>query len=263
LTSTTEKRLSLHRRLTRRQEQNDALRRRIEQLQPLANIGTAAFMIAHEINNLLTPVSSYAALALSNPDDRALSAKALQKAVGNCDRTAKIMESMLALANGEKQERAETRLAGLIDEIFICLGRDFSKDGITVQIQVPKQLTIWAVPVQIQHVLMNLILNAREAMLASGGVLTIKAVDAPDTICIEVRDTGCGIEPGDLDDVFKSFFTTKTTADSPPQRQGCGLGLAFCRQVVDAHNGLISVESKPKVGTTFTITLPKPQQAYG
>jgi signal transduction histidine kinase len=121
---------------------------------------------------------------------------------------------------------------------------------------------------------MNLILNAREAMLSRGGVLTIRAAEKTDAIQIEVADTGCGIEPAHLKNIFELFFTrqtaggltTKANNESPSQYRRAGLGLAFCKKIIDAHNGLISVESEPDKGSTFKICLPnlnfsKPQSA--
>ena len=259
MTSIIEKRLSLHQRLTSQQEENNDLKSQMSQLQALANLGTAASMIAHEINNLLTPLESYAELALKNLDDKPLTEKALKKAAQNAMQASKIMESILALANGQTQEKKTTPLLPLIEEIFTCLCRDFAKDGITVKVRIPAALMVWAVPVQIQQVLMNLVLNARHAMLPHGGTLKIKAVEQIDMVQIQVTDTGCGIKPNDLKNIFESFFTTKADDKSSSSCSGAGLGLAFCRKIVDAHAGSISVESKPSDGTTFTITLPKPQ----
>ncbi len=258
MASITGKRLSLHRDLQRRREENAALKSEVEDLGHLANMGVASYMIAHEINNLLTPIGTYAGLALENPDDVELGKKALGKAVRNCDRASKIMESMLALANGQRQQKENCRLAGLVEDVFGCLVRDFNKDGITVDIQIAADLEVWAVAVQIQQLLMNLILNAREAMLECGGILCIKAQRGADAVEITVRDTGEGIEASDLNNIFEPFFTTKKEGKSPSGRLGSGLGLAFCKRVVEAHNGTISVESKPAEGSTFKIVLPKP-----
>ena len=256
MTSIIEKRVSLHRSLAERQQQNKTLKSQISQLQALANIGTATCMIAHEINNLLTPLASYAAIALKNPDDKALTEKALQKVTQNCERASKVMESILAMANGETQEKKDVRLIALVEEIFTCLCRDFAKDKITVNLQIPEDLMVWAVPVQIQQVLMNLILNAREAMLPRGGILTVKAQNATDSVRIEVCDTGCGIEPADLKKIFEPFFTA-TDKKSSSRRLGSGLGLAFCKEIVDSHKGCISVESTPAKGSKFEMILPK------
>jgi signal transduction histidine kinase len=240
------------------EHQNQALKSQLLGMQHLASMGTVSFMIAHEINNLLTPLKSYASFALTDLDDRALCEKALQKVVKNCDRTSKIMDSILSMANGHTQNTEEVRVSGLIEEIFTCLCRDFSKDGITVEMRIPENLTIRGVPVQIQQVLMNLILNARDAMLPGGGVLIIEATDRGDSVEIAVADTGDGIEPGNLENIFDMFFTTKADKRSAAENSGAGLGLAFCKMVIDNHEGSISVKSEPGSGSKFTITLPKP-----
>ncbi len=258
MTSIIEKRRSLHRNLEIHRKKNDKLKFQVSQLQALSNIGTTTCMIAHEINNLLTPLSCYAELALRNPDDKSLSEKALKKTQQNCDRATKIMKSILAVANGETQQKEDVRLVDSIEEIFSCLCRDFQKDSITVDIQIPEDLTIWAVPVEIQQVLMNLILNARDAMLGRGGTLAIKARNTDDTVQIEVSDTGCGIEYLELNKIFEPFYTTKKD-NSMTQNSGSGLGLAFCKKIVDAYNGSIYAESTPNVQTTFIITLPLSQ----
>jgi len=241
----------------RRREENEALKLELEELGHLANMGIAGYMIAHEINNLLTPIGTYAGLALENPDDVELGKKALNKAVQNCKRASKIMESILTLANGRDQEKENCRLLELVREVFAYLVRDFSKDGIKVDILIAANLQVWAVPAQIQQVLMNLILNAREAMLKGGGILRIKAEQGADAVEITLSDTGCGIEPSDLEEIFEPFFTTKRMGNSPSGRPGCGLGLAFCKKVVETHGGTISVESKPREGSTFKIVLPR------
>ena len=259
MASITEKRACLHKRIKDQQQQNNTLKSQVNHLQHLANIGTVSYMIAHEINNLLTPLKTYADLALKNFDDKALCEKALRKTIRNCERASNVMESMLALANNQTQEKKNAGLLTFVEEIFGCLCRDFTKDGITVEIDIPQDLTVWAVPVQIQQVLMNLILNARQAMLPRGGVLSIRAEDKNDTVEIEIKDTGVGIKPADLGRIFDPFFTTKKDENAKSENSGAGLGLAFCKRVIEEHNGLISVESKPALGSKFRIILPKPR----
>ena len=259
MASITQKRFSLHRRVQLQEHHNQALKSQLLGLQHLASMGTVSYMIAHEINNLLTPLKSYASFALTDLDDRTLSEKALQKVVKNCDRTSNIMDSMLALASGQTQQEDNVRLLGLIEEVFTCLCRDFAKDGITVEMRVADDLTISGVPVQIQQVLINLILNARDAMLPGGGVLTIEAADKADSVEITVADTGAGIGPDDLENIFEMFFTTKANKRSAAENSGAGLGLAFCKMIVDDHDGTLSVESEPGSGSKFTISLPKSQ----
>jgi len=258
LTSIIEKRRSLHRNLEIHRKQNDALDIQVSQIQALANIGTTTCILAHEINNLLTPLTCYAELALNTPEDKPLSEKALKKTVQNCERATKIMKSILAVASGRDQQKEDTHLAALVEEIFSCLCRDFKKDSITVNIQIPDDLTVFAVPVEIQQVLMNLILNARDAMFGRSGILTIKAQDTDNEVRIEVSDTGTGIESSELNKIFEAFYTARKN-NSSMQNSGSGLGLAFCKKIVDSYDGCICVESIPDVRTTFVITLPKSQ----
>jgi two-component system NtrC family sensor kinase len=257
LTSIIEKRLSLHQRLVQKEEENSALKAQNTQLQALATLGSATCMIAHEINNLLTPLVNYAALAVQNPADKELSGKALEKTMHNCRRAAEIMQSMLAMASGQKQQREDVAVRALVEGVFTCLCRDFQKDAITVEIQIPESLQVSCIPVQIQQVLMNLILNAREAMLPGGGLLQVTAGSDGRSVEMTVRDTGRGIMPENLRNIFRPFFTTKTGKDRLCDGSGSGVGLAFCRRIIDAHGGEITVESTPGRGTVFTIRLPK------
>jgi two-component system NtrC family sensor kinase len=257
LTSIIEKRLSLHKQLENHKQETEDLRSEINSLQGPANIGLATCMIAHEINNLLTPIANYATLALNNIDDKALTEKTLHKTEKNCRRASQIMESILTISNGQKQKRQKVKLSVLLEEVFSCLCRDFCKDNIKIDIKIPKDLTINVVPVQIQQVLMNLILNARDAMIPKGGSLTLKCKNTLDHIQITVKDTGCGIGHEHLDKIFDSFYTTKGQGNSESNSSGFGFGLAFCKRIIEEHQGDISVESELGKGTQFTIILPK------
>jgi signal transduction histidine kinase len=215
-------------------------------------------MIAHEINNLLTPLANYAALATQNPEDKKLAEKVLDKTVRNCQRAAKIMQSMLAMANGQKQQRETVSAKALVEEVFTCLCRDFNKDRIRVEIQVDEGLQMTCIPVQIEQVLMNLILNARDAMLPGGGTLRVSAATDEEHLNLIVSDTGTGITPENLKNIFRPFFTTKTGTNRPAgSTSGSGVGLAFCRRIVDAHGGEITVQSQIGQGSTFTVRLPR------
>lgn len=256
MTSIIEKRLSLHQGLAQKEQENSALRAQNVQLQALATLGSATCMIAHEINNLLTPLTTYAALAVQNPDDTALAKKVLDKTVRNCQRASRIMQSVLAMANGQKQQREQVAVRTLVEQVFTCLCRDLGKDGITVQTTIPDDLRVDCVPVQIEQVLMNLILNAREAMLPGGGFLKLSASQDGPHVVLVVSDTGKGIPAEHLTSIFRPFFTTKGGPDSPAG-SGSGVGLAFCKRIVDAHGGEIAVASRVMQGSTFTIRLPR------
>ena len=154
-----ESRRNLHKNLSSLKQENDILKKENDQLQSLANLGSSAYMIAHEINNLISPITNYSELALQNIDEKKTVKKALEKAIYNSQRISEIMSSILALSNGQKQEKKEVVLKELIAEVFTCLSRDFSKDGITVNLQIPEDINLFCMPVQIQQVLMNLVHN--------------------------------------------------------------------------------------------------------
>jgi two-component system NtrC family sensor kinase len=254
------KRNSLHRRLAQVENFNSQLKTEMVQIQPLANIGLVSSMIAHEMNNILTPIGTYAELAIGHLDDDELVHKALKKAQSNSKRAAKILESMLSMAAGKPQLKTSHNLCALVDEIFDCMGRDFSKDSITVKVDIPKDMQVTAEAICLQQVLMNLILNAHKAMSCSanrskGGYLTINAKETGENVVIAVTDTGCGIEAENIEKVFEPFYTTKTP-DAHTGKEGTGLGLAFCKRIIDSHNGELTARSTPNIETTFTISIP-------
>ncbi len=251
--SVIEKRKSVHKELERLRRENETLRSYASHLEPLANLGSATAMIAHELNNLLTPPVNYARLALKNPDDQAYCDKALAKTVSNCERASRVAAGILALAGGEGQEKEQMSLSEVVEEVFGCLCRDFQKDKITVKVEVPDDIRLFAVQSLIEQMLMNLILNARDAMLAQGGTLSVNASASDANVTIEVGDTGKGIAADELTNIFDCFYTTKQGSDG---RSGSGLGLALCKRVVDAHNGSITVQSQPGRGTKFVVTVP-------
>lgn len=250
-----QKRRSLNKEISFQLQEKKELEARLSRLQALANLGTLTAMVAHEINNILMPLGNYAQVALSCPADKELTEKALKKTVFNSSRASEILESILAVVNGEAIEKKICRLKQLVDEVLSCMGRDFEKDCIKLKLDIPEHLDINVVPVQFQQVIMNLILNAREAMLPSAGTLSVKAFKQQENIIIEIADTGSGIAPENMKKIFEPFFSTKTPT-SPAARLGAGLGLLFCKEVVDSHNGTITVDSAPNNGTKFTITLP-------
>jgi len=258
LASLIERRQALHRSLQQVRQQNQSLTSQLETLQPLATVGSLMCMIAHEVNNLLTPMANFADLALRHPEDQELTQKALVKAVKSSQQACKIMESLVNMAHGKQGEKTAVKISQIIGEVFTCLARDLSKDGIEVRLDVPGDLEIYCVPVQIQQVLMNLILNARQAMMPGGGILTIVACRSDGGVCIEVCDTGPGIPAQILDRIFEPFFSTKDRARASQEGGGLGLGLAFCKLIVDSHKGRLTVNSRPKTGTVFQIFLPNP-----
>ena len=219
-------------------------------LQPLADLGLAWAMTAHELNNLLMPVLNYSHLASQHPEDAGLCEKAIQKTALLSRRAATILEKVMQMAHEGRIEKETQSLNALFDNVFACLGRDFSKDRIRVVRQIADDVEITADGIAMQQVFMNLILNARHAMLETGGVLTISGDLISDGTVIRIADTGFGMETEKLKQIFTPFYTSGKDG-------GNGLGLAFCRKVIEAHSGFITVDSEPGNGTRFKIMLPK------
>jgi signal transduction histidine kinase len=251
---------TLNRQLELMQTQLDSLRDQLTESQRLATIGTIAAVIAHEFNNLLTPIVSYSQFALQSAEsdnpDMPLIRKALSKAFQSSSKAGRICTSMLSLARGESSF-GEVNVQKLIDEVLLVLARDPQKDGIALRVQVQPDLYVWGDEVQLEQVLLNLLINARQAMLGKGGSLTIKAMrgEGADELKIQVIDTGPGIPEKLLPKIFQPFFTTKGTAKKG-EAKGTGLGLAICKEIIEHHKGNITVQSEVGKGTTFTIHLP-------
>ena len=258
---------SLTERIARMQDQLDQLRGQLQESQRLATIGTIAAVIAHEFNNLLTPIVSYSQYALSSAQsptpDMDLVRKALGKAYQSSSKAGKICGAMLGLARGESSfGRVEVRR--LIEEALAVLARDPQKDGIALRVQVQPELAVSGDAVQLEQVLLNLLINARQALLGRGGGITIKAsaissadagAETAGEALIQVIDTGPGIPEKHLPRIFEPFFTTKK-AVTRGETRGTGLGLAICKEIVEHHHGRIQVQSEVGRGTTFNIYLP-------
>jgi len=269
----------------------NALQQRIEQLQTnlnqqqkLATLGMVTAVIAHEFNNILTPMISYTTYALGDKADEALKKKALERALAGAERMANISKSLLGFARGDESTSADVKKC--VSETLACLSRDLSKDGITLTLEITDSLCVAMNAGQLQQVLMNLIVNARAAMVAakqqrpaatedgfSGAMKMIRAgvkrlaVRAYDLghaaerrmVQIRVEDTGPGIAPEILPKIFDPFFTTKATPGENGQSQGgggTGLGLTICKELITQAGGTIRVESEPGRGTAFILELP-------
>lgn len=248
--------------LSSAQEQLDQLKRQVMESQRLATIGTIAAVIAHEFNNLLTPIVSYSQYALTSAEsdkpDMEMIKKALSKAYQSSVKAGRICQSMLGLARGESSS-STVPVQTLVDETLLVMARDPQKDGLALRVQIQPNLTVNGDPVQLEQVLLNLLINARQAMAGRPGSLTIKAADSesnPAEARIQIIDTGPGIPDKLLPRIFEPFFTTKGTAKKG-EPKGTGLGLAICKEIVEHHRGRIEVASEVGKGTTFSIYLPK------
>ena len=236
-------------------EQFDRLQAQVRQSQKLATLGATAAMIAHEFNNLFTPVVAYAQHALDSSDVE-LMRKALGKTLEQTAIVREMADRVIGLARPADGAIKSIGVCDIVQKAIGCLGRDLAKDNISVNVQIDGGLAVRANENQLLQVLFNLVINARQAMLGRRGRLAIDAVPTRDGhVQINVRDTGCGIAPEHLERVFEPFFTTKHDADRL-DRRGLGLGLSICQDIIWELGGRIEVSSQVNVGTTFTLTLP-------
>ena len=240
--------------LSQLQDQFDRLKAQVRQAQQLANLGTAATTIAHEVSNLLTPIQSYAQAALETGDVE-LQKKALAVTLKHVRMLVEMSDRVLEIGAAKEPNQEPVPVRAVVNDAYASLCRDVSKDGIRFTVDVDDSVTAWADALQLQQVLFNLFLNAREALRGNhNGRLAVSAVCQGGVIVIKVRNTGSVIPPALLPRVFEPFQTSKPVEHNGRQRCG-GLGLALCRDLIEENHGTISVTSEPQAGTVFTVTL--------
>ncbi len=221
----------------------------------MAALGELASTTTHEFNNILTTILNYAKLGLRHKDEASRD-KALNKILTAATRAEKITNGVLGLARSRGPERLPTDLATLIDGSLVLLEREMQKYRVQLELQVEPSPPAIVCGSEIQQVLLNLLTNARQAMPRGGRILVRIAPDvAAGTVDLTVRDTGNGIPPEVLPRIFDRYFTTKQGPDASG-KGGTGVGLAACREIIEAHHGKIRVESTVGIGTAFTLKLP-------
>ena len=231
--------------------------------QRMESIGTLAGGIAHDLNNVLSPMlMSVQILQRKHPDEET------QKWLGalreNVERGANLIKQLLLFARGTEGNKLSLQPRHLVKEVIKILRETLPK-SINIRFFIPDNLwEISADPTQIHQVLMNLSVNARDAM-PSGGTLTFKAenvvidrnyvainreAQTGKFVLITIGDTGIGITTENLDKIFEPFFTTKEIG------KGTGLGLSTVAGIIKGHGGFVNVYSEPDKGTRFDVHLP-------
>jgi len=226
--------------------------------QRLATIGQLAATMAHEFKNILMIIMGRAGYALSE-NDPALTEKALNTAVDCGQRGADIVKGILLYANGQQMESRIVAADHLMDQALGLIDWALPKHHVQLLRQYDTSAQVRVVPVRMEQVLLNLILNARDAMKPRGGRLTaiVEPGETPGYVALRVRDTGCGIPPEHFQRIFDPFFTTRPRAETPGAGEcGTGLGLPVARDLVRQAGGEIHVDSMPNEGSTFSVLLP-------
>jgi signal transduction histidine kinase/CheY-like chemotaxis protein len=246
------------------EQEQKQLAEQLRQSQKMEAIGQLAGGLAHDFNNLLAAIRGSAEMLLLDPTfDSAVHqiARTIDKAA---ERGSELTQKLLGFARGGKTQNVPTDLNHIVREVMALLGRTIHKNIRLSQRLGVEKAAVMGDPGQLHQVLMNIAINARDAM-PDGGDLSIETdlVSLDETFCrthpgmtpkrhvhVRISDTGCGIPRENLERIFDPFFTTK------PAGQGSGLGLTVVYGIVKTHSGCIEVQTRQGVGTTFHLYLP-------
>jgi PAS domain S-box-containing protein len=230
------------------------LQEQLIQSEKLGTLGQLIAGIAHELNNPLAAMVGHAQMLRLGQQDPKVAARA-EKIVDAALRATRIVRNFLTVARQHRPERIAVSVNDTVTKTLELLAYQLRVSNIEVESALAPDLPqIAGDPHQLQQVILNLVLNAIQAMAAARGQGKLKVASdlSPDrsTIRLAVTDNGPGIPPEHLPRVLEPFFTTK------PQGEGTGLGLAIAQGIVTDHGGIIAVESTPGQGATFSVTLP-------
>jgi len=245
---------SLLERLRKDEDLRERTRQQLTHSERLAAVGRLAAGVAHEINNPLTGVLTFAHLLLRNAPENSRERADIEMMIQATLRCKEIVRGLLDFARQNEPRKKLADINAIIREAQRLTGNQASIQGIEVVMELDPALPSLVLDTsQMQQVLVNMIVNALDAM-PHGGRLTLKtrATGEAERRFVEVMisDTGCGIPYENLAHVFEPFFTTKPTG------KGTGLGLAIAYGIISEHGGTIAVRSEVGDGSTFTIRLP-------
>ena len=234
----------------------DAAHRRMLVVEKMASLGKLAAVVAHEINNPLAGIATYAKLLRRRLAHRPETCdpettRALELVESEAIRCGNIVRNLLLFSRTPGARFGQEDVGPLLDRCAALVRHQAEMQDVSLRVEVAPGLPRPSCdPSQIQQVVLALAMNALEATGKGGAVTLSAAKDGVDGVRIDVADTGCGIAAVDLPHIFEPFFTTK------PEGKGVGLGLAVVYGIVERHHGRVDVDSRPGAGTTFTVRLP-------
>jgi len=222
------------------------------QTEKMASLGTLTSGVAHELNNPLNNISTAVQIVIEELDDGNLEYKRelLMRTEKQVERARDTVKALLEFSREVSFSPKRLHVENLIYQTLKLIKGEVPPN-VTISVEVPEDLEATMDPRRIQHVMINLIINAVQAM-EEGGELKIKAFRQGNNglFCLQFQDTGAGIPEEVLPKIFDPFFTTKEVG------KGSGLGLSVCHGVIEQHGGTIEVASTPGRGTTFSVFLP-------
>ena len=221
----------------------------LRQTERLAELGTLAAGMAHEIGTPMNVILGRAEYLMRRTSDESTK-KGLTTIVAQVERVTKIMNQLLSFARQNPIERRPLAVALVIHDIVDVVQERLEKRGIRLEVDLESSCPkVLADRDQMGQVLLNLIVNAIQSMPGEGS-LFLRLRSRNDQVHLSVSDTGCGIPPEHVPKLFTPFFSTKEVCE------GTGLGLTVVHGIIEEHQGAITVDSEPGQGTTFTISLP-------
>lgn len=244
--------------------EKERLENQLRQAQKLESIGTLAGGIAHDFNNILGAIMGYGEMALSALPKRSRPYYHVQQVMTASQRAKAVVDQILAFSRSGRRQRQSVAVRGLLEETLELL-RASLPTTVTIQLRLAAEnVTVQGDPVQLQQVLMNLCTNAAQAMHGRGRLEVALETRAPTQplrvshgvlpagfyACIQVQDTGQGMDESTLGRIFDPFFTTKAVGS------GTGLGLSMVHGIVTDHGGAMQVRSEPGQGSLFECYLP-------
>jgi DNA-binding response OmpR family regulator len=224
------------------------------QTEKMATIGLLASGIAHEFNNIMAGISGYAQLAQRDPKHRDM---LIDVALTQTERALELTRS-LSTYNRAKTDRSDCAVVEVIGNALCLVAKELERTNVRLERDFREGPRVRMSPGQLQEIVLNLVLNAIQAIEGPNGVIRIRVGPSakPDRCVIEVSDSGKGIPDENLGRIFDPFFTTKGALGGG-QQPGTGLGLTVCYNIIHSHGGDIEVASKLGKGSTFRVLLPR------
>lgn len=230
----------------------EAKNRELARQNRLADLGQMASHVAHEVRNSLVPMKLYLSLLRRRLSDDSGSLDVLDKVLSGFTALEATVGDLLHFSSQREARQRTIDVAGLLGDVCQSLSPQFDAQGIAVKIDCPRGRSAQADQDMLRRAVLNLVLNAVDAM-PNGGELILTACHTAAGLEIEVADSGPGVPADAADHLFEPFFTTKSS--------GTGLGLAIVERIAEAHGGRASVRNCPEGGAAFTLVIPQSTRA--